>query len=1268
MNITGILTVHTPAIAEAAEAIRRDHGVDLGLKIFYPQQCDEEQYLPGEIEEYLAQSDLVLLDIRGQGRSAELAYQVLSGKDGNVSVINFMGPTGNLMDVVRLGAFTGKDFANQIKRFSGNQKPFDELTDPERLEMRERFRKVQVTLEALGKKTDNPALRDAGAYMRVTRYYQAGGADNYYRMFLFLAREYFGYSSLPEAADPVEYPQSGIFHPELGYFSDLDTYLCAVGYKEGSSAIGFLFYGGMHLEQNISSLKAFFKAFSGYTPVPVYSDGLNNLSSIRTFFSPRGKAIVEAVVNLMWFRLNGGPMGGDAGKTQDVLRALDVPVFAPACLFSQDIEKWKADPSGLNLIMAIMAVIWPELDGCIEPIPCCGGSTTTIGDCEIREVVAIEDRVERITARIKKWLELGHKPPSERRVAFIIYNYPPGEANLGGAAYLDVFESVRRLLSFLCQNGYTVDVPDRPLHEIFDQKSLTYGGEWADVRKTASCSHSYPVEEYRQWFDRLPEEARADVIEWWGEPPGTFMVDREKGFIIPGLELHNVFIGVQPSRPSLGTEDLAEASHDKTKPPHHQYLAFYHWLETTWKADCVIHVGTHGLAEFTKGKEIGLSSSCFPDILIGNLPHLYYYHVVNTSESTIAKRRLNGTLISYNSPPFMTSGLYDQYLQLEDLVAEYHEAVGNGQDLRAERVKDKIGHLARESNLSSTDISEIHLELYELKRTIIPKGLHILGEQYDEESRIQFLCFILRYDRPGYKSLNRFIAEYHGIDYQICLNNPAEHVEELTAIDNQCHGIIEKLVKGSLPDALEESGISGNEVMELKELLQFGNALSENYIHNEGELRSLAKGLDVRYIEPRLGGDVIRTPEVLPTGTNMNQFDPTKIPTAAAAERGAEIARNTLRAYVDMHGKYPESVGIVLWGFETTKTGGESIGQVLELLGVRVVRKAGSWSPEIEVIPLEELNRPRVDCLLTICGFFRDMFPNLVQLLGKAFSLVSRLDEPEGMNYVRSHTLENLSRLDQVSSSGVGRDLLFRMASGRIYGPRAGEYGTRMLGFMEDSVWRDESDLAEIYIDSMNHLYADNIHAQKADDLYRSNLSHVTVISQVRDTHDYEIVDLDHYFEFFGGLSKAVETVSGKSPVMMISDTTREVITTEDVGSAITRGSRTRILNPNWSNELLKHQFHGAQKIEDRVYNLLGLAATTHAVKNWIWSEIADRYIHDGAMREKMLENNRYATAKLVERLLEAERREYWDATPEELEKLRQAYIEIEGFIEERTG
>ncbi|OPX74843.1 MAG: cobaltochelatase subunit CobN [Methanosaeta sp. PtaB.Bin018] len=1247
MKATFISTVPASGLARAALQLKKEFGLSLELKVYYPRQIDEEQVKDDVVFQDLRSSDAVFVDIRGSGRSIDLVYRAL--KDERNIVINLMAPVGKMMEITRLGSFRGKSLAGKIRD--------DEARDPE--EVWKKISRAESLVQTAGRLVPLGPVRDAGNYVRFARYWRYGGEENYRSLLMLLLKDYLN-CDLPRPRDPEPSPEFGIYHPEYGYFQELKDYTCASGHDSSRPTIGIIFYGNMHFEQCQPVLKALIEEFEGYNMIPVFSDGIHNLRAMRRFFFDEGDPVLDALINLTWFRLNGGPLGGDPSLTRQLLRDLNVPVFTPACMYSRKIDEWKMSDTGLSPIESIMAVIWPELDGSVEPIPCCGVRDVSVGELEAHEVAAIEERVRKIASRIKSWIRLRQKDNSEKRVAFVIYNYPPGEENLGVASYLDVFKSVLRLLEKLKEEGYRVQLPKTGLHEIFQERGLFNSGVWHRQVFTLASSFSIKHADWLQFFTSLPESMRCDVVDSWGEPPGDVMVSDEK-ILIPGVQLGNVFIGIQPARPPLGEEDLAKASHDKTRPPHHQYIAFYHWLEKFWKADAIVHVGTHGLAEFTKGKEIGLSEECFPDLLIGSLPHLYFYHVVNTSEVVIAKRRLYGTTIGYNSPPYTTSELYEGYAELEDLIDEHSQA-GLIDPLRGERAKEKILQKAAALNLRGRDLEAIHEELYDMKRRIIPKGLHILGANYDRADLRSFLTFIMRYDRNGCKSLNRILAAGRGIDYDLALRNKRDFVRDLDEIDHLASKLVQICMDESVDAALQASGLPSAKKEEMKKSLVWGLQFLEKYSGNDNEIRSFLQGLQMGFIESAPGGDAIRNPEILPTGRNLTQFDPSRIPTQTAVERGAEIAQNTISAYLKSEGSYPETVGAILWGFETTKTGGESVGQILSYIGVRIVRDYGAWSSRLDVVPLEELGRPRIDCLVNICGFFRDMFPNVVLMLDQAFNLVAALDEPVEMNFVRKHSLENLERL---KASGLDEKMIQRMANGRIFGPKAGEFGTRMLPLVEDSVWKTEDELAEVFIQSMDHLYAENLHAVKSEVLYRSNLARIELVSQVRDTVDREIIDLDHYYEFFGGLARAVQKERGISPKMLISDTTEEVVRTEDVNDAIARGARTRLLNPRWANAMLEHEFHGAQQVADRVENMLGLAATTHAVEDWIWSAIAERYIFDKGMQEKLIKNNQYAAAEVVKRLLEAEKRGYWRAAEQEKEQLRSAFLDIEGRIEE---
>jgi len=350
------------------------------------------------------------------------------------------------------------------------------------------------------------------------------------------------------------------------------------------------------------------------------------------------------------------------------------------------------------------------------------------------------------------------------------------------------------------------------------------------------------------------------------------------------------------------------------------------------------------------------------------------------------------------------------------------------------------------------------------------------------------------------------------------------------------------------------------------------------------------------------------------------------------------------------YGRYPESVGIVLWGFETMKTGGDTIATILSLLGVRIKHKKSPWFKELEVIPLEELGRPRIDVVITICGIFRDTFGTHIDLINRAIEMVAKLDEPLEKNFIRKHYLQNKKEL---------KDL----ALARIFGPSPTEYATSMRTLVESSSWKDEKDLVKSYDDSMSYAYFKG-KIERNERAFSNILKTIDIVTQERDNTEYEVTDLDHYYEFLGGLSRTVQDKRGEKAEVMVIDSTEEDVVVEDLKIAIERATRTRTLNPLWIEGMLKHEFHGAKKIKDRVEYLLAFAATTGKVENWIFDEVADRLIFNEEMRKRLQANNPYATMRIAELLVEAERRGYWKVEEEKLRSLRNLVLNMESEIE----
>ncbi len=1237
-------------LLDGLAAFETVHGPRFDVAVHYAHDLEGETADTVRVREDLRRADLVLLDVRGSGRASALAAGALA--DGDNTVVLLVGGSPDLLSLVRMGSFSMKAALARRKSNGGGNANVA------------RVQSILRWVERIGDLLPFGAMRHVRNWNRAMRYWTHGGPENVGHLLAFLGREYLGLS-LPKPAAPREYPEAGIYDP-LGdrFHEDRSAYRNAVGFDPERPTVGLLFYGGMHFAQSVVGARALAERLAPeHNLLPVYATAGRNLEAIQRFFLDGETAAVDAAIYVQWFQL--ATFSGENGdRTRELLRRLNVPIYAAAPMFGREIVVWRESAAGFSPVETLTAVILPELDGMIEPLPVLGLEERPhpATGRMVRAATPIPVQADAAARRVAARVRLRRRANAEKRIAFVIYNQPPGEDNIGNAAYLDVFESLRAVWRAMAARGYRVGElpPGSEVCRRLISTGAVNNARWVPREVALADGVALPAER----FQALAPDLAADpaVTERWGSAPGEIMAGEGK-IILPGLQLENVFLGLQPAR---GIHSDPEGiTHDKTLPPHHQYNAFYRWLETEFRADAVVHVGTHGTLEFLKGKEAGLSAAdCFPVRLMGSVPHFYIYHVVNPSEAMIAKRRGLATVVNYNSPPVTVSGVYAEYADLEDRIAEHLEAETADPD-RAGRVAREIRAAAEALHLPGDDIPRLQETLARMKRALIPRGLHVLDETLSAEERAETLCAWLRHDRGEIPALHRVLARERGLDHDRLLAAPTDrfggrvHADLLAEVDADALTLVRKSLEAGTPAGDGDRAAPLTWALEMEKRLTAGR-----------EIPALLDALEGRFTEPGIGGEPCRDPEALPTGRNSYQFDPRLVPSEAACERGREIAENTLAHFHGLHGRYPESTAVILWGFETAKTRGETVGQVFGYLGVRPVRKS-PWKTELSVIPAAELGRPRVDVTVQICGFFRDMFMNVVELINRASALVAELEEDDGVNFVRPHTRAALTDLskrlsaDRLSPDRLSSDRARRIAAARVFGPRPGEYGTRVTSLIETGAWKTEDDLVRTFTDSMNHLYADNIHGERQAEVYRSRLAATELVSQVRDTHDYEIADLDHYYEYFGGLSRTITAVRGEAPVQLITDTTGERLRTETVKESLEHGLRTRLLNPKWIDGMLEHEVHGAQQIGDRVQYLVGFAATTGAVDDWVFSAVADRFLNDPEMRDRLTANNPYAAAEIARRLSEAHRRGYWNADAAELERLRDAYLAIEGEVED---
>lgn len=1177
-------------LGPAVRAVQQEQKVSLRAENILTYQVSDRVIGLDEVARRAETADIVLFDIRAFPELVETLRAVRAAHPEK-TFIPLMGGSMDVMALCRMGPFSFDRFAASSSQRSVNYR---------------RIQQITTLIDRLGGMLPFGALKHARIWIRIVRYWTAGGAENITNMMRLICREYCGGTG-PAPAPPKELPSHFLCDPEgRRVYRSVKEWAVALPRSEALPVIAILHYSGLHREASLAGVQALARCLDGRAHVlPIATNGVASLEPLRMYLCSRRPPRIDALTSLLWFRLDGGPLGGSTEETIRLLRELDVPYCVGVTLYGREVAVWQERQEGVSPVEAFATVVLPELDGALLPVPVLGVVRREEEGFQITTAVAIEDRAAAFAERVFAWARLRHIPRQDKRIALVLYDYPPGAAHAGNTSYLDTAKSIQAILRHLAASGYNIgenENPD-PLRELLEGNihNENSTGRWQGLRLS--------VAEYMAAWQRLPEVCKSRVTEAFGPPPGTILIDAE-GFRIPGRWYGNVLVVFQPAR-MPGAAD-SRTLHDTTLPPHHQYLAVYEYIKRS--VDAVVHVGTHGTAEFMPGKQLGLSSQCFPDLLRGDLPHFYIYTIANPSEGSIARRRLQACLLTHHLPEFVPAGLYGSYQELLDLIERSRDP-GISEDRRQE-LREDIFRRAAALDMAGKNIDALADELNELKHAAIPKGLHVFGARKDGASLVGYLAQLFSRPLAG-----------------VCLADLCPRNGD--APDTLTRWAREFVTTGALPREVADQ-LSFEQHQNMVATLK---RIAQDFLADT-ELESLTRALDGRYIEPGLMGDSLRSPQVYPTGRNGCSFDPTRIPFPDAVARGEVLGRQLLEQHRQRCGALPRTVGLVLWGFETARSGGETIGVFLYLIGARLKENAG-WLPAFEVVPLEELGRPRVDTYLMICGFFRDMFPTLVRDLDKLLQAIALRDEPVELNPLRA----------------TGGHPL------RIFGPKQEEYGTAVPDHVEESRWADARDLGSLYHHAMGHAYGEGKSGTRAHEALGELLGRTDVVSQVIDGQEYKIGDLDHYYEFLGGACRAVENLRGEKPQCLVGDTARRHPRVAAADEEVRRWATTRILNPTWINGMLAHDIHGAKKIEERVTNLVGLAATI-GVPSSLFDRVCERFLEDEELFNRLRQNNPHATLSLTRRMAEAARRGFWQATPEQHAILRQRYAQLDAEIE----
>jgi magnesium chelatase subunit H len=1094
--------------------------------------------------------------------------------------------------------------------------------------------------------------QDVRAYFLTLQYFLAGSEQNIANMIQFLVDRYAdgarkGLRGAAKTQEPVVYPDVGVYHPQMrhatavaGMSEQIEALpLVATAGKRGT--VGILLMRSYLLAGNADHYRGVIAAMEahGLRVIPAFATGLDGRPAIEAYFLKDGRATIDALVSLTGFSLVGGPAYNDAKAAEEILAKLDVPYLAVTPVEFQTLDQWGGSSRGLLPVESTMMVAIPELDGAAGPMVFGGrGSATQIActgcahACKFTNIAETHDmhscieRADMLSARTAKLVDLRRSERATRKVAAVIFNFPPNAGNTGTAAFLSVFESLFNTLASMKREGYAVEMPetvDDLRNRIINGNASRFGAPANVFTRIAANDHV------------KRERFLKEIESQWGPAPGKLQSDGSNIFVL-GERFGNVFVGIQPS---FGYEgDPMRLLFEGGFAPTHAFSAFYRWLREDFGANAVLHFGTHGALEFMPGKQSGMSATCWPDRLIGDLPNFYLYASNNPSEGTIAKRRAAATLISYLTPPVAQAGLYKGLVDLKASLERYRSL-----EPEAQRERDELSVMIQAQALeldlirlepawgndSEVRITRLNEAVLEVEYTLIPHGLHVVGQAPTHTERVDLLmsCAEASHDlRPQRVVIEALIS--------------GRSPEAALAMDTTNY---------PNPDAL------ANTLAMLRELAVADKLMSEDH-----EIDGILHALDGKFLRPAPGGDLLRTPSILPTGRNLHGFDPFRIPSNYAVKDGARQAERVLARHMADGNPFPESIAIVLWGTDNLKSEGGPIAQALALMGAKPRFDSYGRLAGAELISLEALGRPRVDTVITLSGIFRDLLPLQVKLLAEAAFMAASADEPIEQNFIRKHAL--------AYQAEHGGDM--ETASLRVFGNAEGTYGSNINSLVDNGRWEDGDELAETYSRRKGFAYGRSGRPVQHAKLLQSVLSKVDLAYQNLDSVELGVTTIDTYFDTLGGVSRAIKRAKGPDAAVApvyIGDQTRDSSgggTVRTLSEQVSLETRTRMLNPKWYEGMLKHGYEGVRQIEVHVTNTMGWSATTGEVEPWVYQQLAQTFVLDETMRNRMAELNPTASVRVANRLLEAQRRKYWTPDAAVLQALREAGEELEDRVE----
>lgn len=1184
---------------------------------------------------------------------------------------------------------------------------------------------------------------------RLWHYFVAGGAENLSSGLQYLAQTLLAVPYHPPLPQPIS--QWGDYRfPGQSHDRQVQNHGNAQKQRMGPNpTVAIFFYRAHYLAGNTRVIDALCAALQsrGLTPRPLFIPSLRD-GEIQTQLLEelRGDAAPDLILNTTGFSL--AKFNNETPQVSFWQR-LNVPVLQ-VILSGGSQEEWQAQWRGLSPRDIAMNVALPEVDGRIISRAVSFKAVQTQHPQLETAVMAYEpkaDRIDFIADLAANWVHLRRTAPYQRRVALILANYPNKDGRLANGVGLDTPASCLAILQAMQGAGYRLTAegetgPGLPATTGDLMAWLTQGvTNDPEGQNCRPVRQALSAQDYYHYFQQLPLAVQQSVVERWGE------VDPAADIPIPGVQLGHIFVGIQPSRGY--DQDPSLNYHAPDLEPTHAYLGFYAWLRHQWGAQAIIHVGKHGNLEWLPGKSLALSDQCYPEVALGPMPHLYPFIVNDPGEGAQAKRRAQAVILDHLTPPLTRAELYGPLLQLEALIDEYYDAeVLDAKRLPV--IRDRICALVAQENLNqdlsllpglapilprlqlaqasqptrslvdqpvdanafSEFITRTDGYLCELKEAQIRDGLHILGACPQGTLLRDLIVAIARQPGSGHQGLTRAIAKDWGWDWHFDpltadlgtlvsglempdtllqpheLPNPTLHTlgDAVAVLEHQAACLVEQVISGQDDNLAMEAKTAPKTATELTWIRQW---LWPRLAQTSQEIDHLLHGLDGGYVPSGAAGAPTRgRADVLPTGRNFYSVDIRGLPTESAWDVGRRAAETLIERYVQDEGEYPTALGLSMWGTATMRTGGDDMAEALALLGVRPVWDGvGRRVLDFEILPLSVLHRPRVDVMLRISGFFRDAFPNLIDLFNAAVEAVAALDEPAEMNPLAARVQQESHHWQTV---GFNPQEAATRAHYRIFGSKPGAYGAGLQGLIEAQNWTDDRDLAQAYINWSCYAYgrstplatgksADRATQETAEgspwtlrsssvpDVFQQRLAQLQIVLHNQDNREHDLLDSDDYYQFQGGLVAAVRATQGQNPKAYFGDHSRpQRPRIRSLPEEISRVYRSRVVNPKWIAGVMRHGYKGVFEMAATVDYLFAYDATTHSVADFMYAGVAEAYVLDAEVQQFVQAHNPWALRDMAERLLEAHQRGLWQAVPPNLlDQLRAILLEAEAHIEE---